>query len=186
MTERIAYIYGLCDPRDGLIYYVGKSNAPQRRFIQHLEDKDSNVRKVAWIDGLTAAGLKPEMRILEAVPRSEWAQAERAWIAHGINEGWPLTNLTAGGGGDREPKPHVSPWPEMIERYLMPHERSMFAALPEERQFAICRNAALVMAYHTQGVIRSRGSDPKVEFSNHRLFWAGSRAARRLVHLAAA
>ena len=183
MTERTTYIYALRDPRDGQVYYVGKSNVPRRRFEQHLEDKDTNPQKAAWIDSLMAIGLKPEMSILDAVPKSEWRQAERTWIAQGIAEGWPLTNISSGGtGGDNEPAPYVSPYPAIIERYLMPQERPLFAALPEDKQFAVCRNAAMAMMYHSYIAIKMRGGDPAKEFDDHKLFWSGSRVARRLVH----
>ena len=77
MTERTTYIYALRDPRDGQVYYVGKSNVPRLRYMAHLEDKDTNAHKAAWIDDLAAAGFKPQMDILEAVPLSEWQQAEK-------------------------------------------------------------------------------------------------------------
>ena len=35
------FIYGLKDPRDGQIYYVGKTNDLERRYTQHLEDKET-------------------------------------------------------------------------------------------------------------------------------------------------
>ncbi len=182
MTERITYIYGLRDPRDGLIHYVGKSNSPRSRLLQHIEDKDTNKRKAVWIDDLATAGLKPDLVILEAVSLSEWQQAERTWIAQGIVEGWPLTNISAGGTGAGEITPYVSPWQETIARYLMPHERPLFNALPVDKQKAICRNAALAMMYHSWTGIRMRGGDPEKEFDDHKLFWAGSRVARALVH----
>ena len=186
MTERTTYIYALRDPRDGQVYYVGKSNSPRMRYVDHLADKNTNARKTAWIDDLAAAGLKPQMDILEAVPLSEWQQAEKNWIAFGWAHGWPLTNILAGGGGNREPAPYVSPYPAIIERYLMPQERPLFAALPKDKQFAVCRNAAMAMMYHSHIAIKMRGGDPAKEFDDHKLFWSGSRVARRLVYQMAA
>lgn len=40
------YIYGLKDPRDNQIYYVGKSNDPQRRLEQHLEGRINKANEV--------------------------------------------------------------------------------------------------------------------------------------------
>lgn len=40
------YIYGLKDPRDNQIYYVGKSDNPQRRLEQHLEGRINKANEV--------------------------------------------------------------------------------------------------------------------------------------------
>jgi len=45
-----------------------------------------------------AAGLNYEVRVLEEVAQQDdLDEAEVRWIAHGRAQGWPLTNLTAGG-----------------------------------------------------------------------------------------
>ena len=86
------FIYGLKDPRDGLIHYIGKSNTPKLRIEDHLADKESNEIKVQWIETLLSDDLLPELVILEEVDRKGWSENERQWIAKGNLEGWPLTN----------------------------------------------------------------------------------------------
>lgn len=179
---RPTYIYGLRDPRDGLIHYVGKSNAPKIRLEHHMKCEGANRRKVSWLADLKDVGLSPSMDILECVMLSEWKEAECRWIAHGRAQGWPLTNISAGGGGMTQSPVYVSPWIAIVNDYLMPHERPLFAKLPEHRQFAICHNAAKAMMYHSFIAIKMRGGNPEGEFDEHKMFWDGSRVARRLLH----
>lgn len=93
-------IYALLDPRDRTIRYIGKTvSEPLRRWKSHLW-QPSHTYKWFWICALKLRGLKPVWQTLEVVPISEdWEARERAWIARGHAEGWPLTNLTDGGDG---------------------------------------------------------------------------------------
>jgi hypothetical protein len=102
MIELVTYIYALTDPRTGAIRYVGKSDSPFRRFEVHLCDR-SDTRKGRWIRRLLLDGVRPSLRILQIVRRSEWQQAERGWIAKAEQDGAMLTNSTAGGIGPGNP-----------------------------------------------------------------------------------
>lgn len=99
----IAYIYSLSDPRTNTIRYVGKTCYPHRRLRHHCNDPANNHR-TNWLRSLTAAGVTPEMDILEEVlPGSSWEIAERFWIAYLRFVGAPLTNSVAGGEGGSNP-----------------------------------------------------------------------------------
>jgi hypothetical protein len=98
---RFAYIYGLKDPTDGQIHYVGKSNNPDLRLQEHLADKKTNGARVGWLHGLHAAGLQPELVILAKTLYQEWRETEIYWIARGHEDGWPLTNIHPGGAGGK-------------------------------------------------------------------------------------
>lgn len=104
------YIYGLVDPRDSRIHYIGKSDQVIRRWEDHLADK-SDTRKTRWLQGLQAVGITPVVVILDALAivrntdtgevfAPPWWVIERQWIATGARYGWPLTN-TAWGQGDK-------------------------------------------------------------------------------------
>lgn len=56
-------IYGLIDPRDGTIRYIGRTIDPARRFYEHLRNKNPHE-----------------------------STAKRAWIVFGCDAGWPLLN----------------------------------------------------------------------------------------------
>ena len=96
-------VYGLCDPRDGALRYIGKSEYGGNRYSQHLYAVISNrekTRKARWIRGLLLRGLKPEFVTLEVCAcRDDLVLAERRHIAEARARGERLTNLTDGGDG---------------------------------------------------------------------------------------
>lgn len=97
-----SYIYGLTDPRTGLIRYVGKTDHPRLRLRAHIEDAlatYADTPKKVWIRELMVdAHQAPTMVILEDAV-GNWRKREQWWIAFGKRLGWPLTNSTAGGDG---------------------------------------------------------------------------------------
>ena len=88
-------IYGLLDPRDLALRYVGKTHLRRElRLARHveaaLEGRSAPVSQ--WIRELDAAGLRPRIFVLRRVPPEEdWRRAEReaidAWRA------WPSGDL---------------------------------------------------------------------------------------------
>lgn len=94
-------IYGLFCPLAGAIRYVGKSSEVHKRFKAHLysANPSGKTHRQRWVAQVLAAGLKPSLVILEEVDASDWQEAERRWITQGLAQGWPLTNLSAGGDG---------------------------------------------------------------------------------------
>ena len=94
-------IYGLIDPRDGQLRYVGKSSAGLRRPRSHIFPsalKKEHTHKAYWLRRLIAAGLQPEIEVLETAP-ADIDDAEKFWIAYFKSIGCNLTNLTEGGEG---------------------------------------------------------------------------------------
>jgi hypothetical protein len=91
-------IYGLVDPRDEMVRYVGfTAQSLQVRLTEHLsESRRGAAGKGAWIRELVSAGLQPRIAQLELTARNTWQERERWWISH---FGDRLTNLTAGGDG---------------------------------------------------------------------------------------
>jgi len=138
---KVSYIYGLKDPRDGLFYYVGKSNDPDARLKQHLE-KRQNKSKIAWIEDLESDGMLPELVILEIVERSKWKEQERYWIAKGREDGWPLTNMSAGGDGLDK---FVGPSYEFLRSYIKPELWAVFDDMGIREKDALCIAMAQAM-----------------------------------------
>lgn len=96
-----AYIYGLSDPRDGRIRYIGRTRQSfARRLTGHCCSKflRGNSRREQWITSLTSSGQKPFIQFLECVPGNGF-DAERKWIAKYREMGHDLTNSTDGGAG---------------------------------------------------------------------------------------
>lgn len=112
-------IYGLIDPRDLLIHYVGRSSDGMQRPMTHARNhrrsSHHGVRTAVWIADLRSSGHEYAIVVLERIekPRApstrcwwlddrnptELPAAEQWWIAYGRACGWPLTNMTAGGDG---------------------------------------------------------------------------------------
>ena len=99
VSRRLNLIYGLIDPSDRLIHYVGLSSRGLERPREHRHAaKSDGVDCVKWIRELQSKGLDYEITVLEALENdSSLSAAERWWIAYGRACGWPLTNCTDGG-----------------------------------------------------------------------------------------
>ena len=94
------YVYGLVDPRDKTIFYVGKASANNRAF-NHLRIHEGEERKHQRIREIHAAGYEPSVEILRYGLGSlrESFEVEAAVIdALGLEN---LTNKVRGHGVDR-------------------------------------------------------------------------------------
>lgn len=92
-------IYGLIDPRTLLIRYVGLSSNGMRRPRNHRWPSCPDTYCRRWVKSLQRLGLNYKIVVLEVLKdAADLDQAERWWIALGRASGWPLTNLTDGGG----------------------------------------------------------------------------------------
>jgi hypothetical protein len=89
-------VYALVDPRDQTMRYIGVTKHPERREVDHYQDEENNQRKIDWIAGLRAAGLRPIMRQLEVVDGKQAAEAREAqWIAACLDAGMELLNISS-------------------------------------------------------------------------------------------
>ncbi|HSH30739.1 MAG TPA: GIY-YIG nuclease family protein [Thiohalobacter sp.] len=64
------YVYGLVDPRDRTIFYVGKASANDRAF-NHLKATASESEKSKRISEIRAAQLEPQVEVLRYGLESE-------------------------------------------------------------------------------------------------------------------
>jgi hypothetical protein len=94
-------IYGLIDPRDGMMRYVGRTSAAlHTRLSGHMSEIDANGKpkggygldKNNWLSELRKAGLTPSIRVLEEVAEHDSVDAERRWVQALFKAGVPLTN----------------------------------------------------------------------------------------------
>lgn len=86
------YVYGLIDPRDNQIHYVGITrNTPARRLASHITSGGS--AKDNWIASLLDAGFLPTITVLQsAATYQEIFEMESWWIRLAEVAGWPITN----------------------------------------------------------------------------------------------
>ncbi len=99
---KYTYIYGLIDPRNVSIRYVGKSDKPENRLKVHIKESINmnSTYKHNWIKKLLGLNIQPILIILEKVEENKWIDREIFWINR-IKEiyGELVTNTTAGGEG---------------------------------------------------------------------------------------
>lgn len=94
-------IYGLVDPRDNELRYVGKTilSLNDRLTIHRTDARKGLKRHVCnWIRSLWREGLEPEIFEIESVEEN-WVEQEQFWIAYFKSLGARLTNHTIGGEG---------------------------------------------------------------------------------------
>jgi len=96
-------IYGLVDPRDGQLRYVGKSTTGlKQRLASHLCASSLRDRtlKNGWLKRLLTLGLRPEAFVLESCDnKTALNEAEQHHLATMRYVGCDLTNMTSGGDG---------------------------------------------------------------------------------------
>lgn len=100
--DREVTIYGLVDPRNGFVRYIGKT--VQRscdRLAQHVYSRGlkRQTKCASWITSLNRQNLRPEAVELEVADESSWKDAEIFWIASFRLMGADLCNLADGGLG---------------------------------------------------------------------------------------
>jgi hypothetical protein len=149
--EKLTTIYALIDPRNGELFYVGKSNNPSQRLYKHLSHP-LNSGNAMRFKGITAAGLLPEIVTLEICPIGIWEDRERFWISKMRDDGVRLTNLTDGGNGKGD----------ISERE---HEARVRAWTPERREamskWAKAKNSDPVIMAENIRRMKERMTDPK-------------------------
>lgn len=94
-------IYGLYDPRDDKLRYIGKATNFEDRLWQHINSakKGDKSYRSNWIRMLLNLGMVPAIKLLGYSTVNSWQEDEKAWIAKMKKEGASLTNLTEGGDG---------------------------------------------------------------------------------------
>ncbi|RIK35277.1 MAG: hypothetical protein DCC55_30810 [Chloroflexi bacterium] len=103
------YIYGLIDPTDHKIKYIGRTNHLYQRWQQHVEEIEPTV-KGEWIKRLRAAGITPTLLILDQVEHGDVVDVENWWIEFGRRMGWPLTNSTSSQAHKYDLSKLLEPW----------------------------------------------------------------------------
>lgn len=94
------FIYTLKDPISNEIRYVGKSDNPNNRLLEHIKkSKYSKTYKNNWIVSLLKKDLKPILEILDIVDLNNWGFWEKYWISQFRTWGFNLTNISDGGDG---------------------------------------------------------------------------------------
>ena len=94
------FIYALSDPRNNQVRYIGKANNPKDRYTNHFNSsRDKNTHKRNWINSIRKDGFRPDLIVIDEVPKSEWQYWEKFYISLFKTWGFNLVNYTLGGDG---------------------------------------------------------------------------------------
>jgi hypothetical protein len=104
------YIYGICDPRNQELRYVGKALNMKQRILGHKQTALIGHKRYScrWLKGIYQEGLEPDFFILETCTNDTWAEAERFWISYFKYIGARLTNHREGGNGGKHSMETIS------------------------------------------------------------------------------
>jgi len=123
------FIYGLVDPRDGRVRYIGKADDPERRLTNHFSCQTPS-HKRNWLLLLRRIGLPPRLIWLCRVPKTQWREMEKFQIAFFRSRGMADLNVTDGGDG-------VVGYRHTIEARLKKSESMRGRKLTEEQKLRL-------------------------------------------------
>lgn len=113
-------VYGLVDPRDETLRYVGATFTALDSRLEHHLEHPTNVRMGTWFLELSRLGLRPWIRLVANVPNGNWQQAEMYWIAWVRLRG-NLYNIDPGGKYRDDTgaiRPKMAKAAQRMERYV--------------------------------------------------------------------
>lgn len=165
-------IYGLIDPITLLIRYVGLTSTGTKRPTHHRRASCPDTYCRRWVTSLQRLGLDYEIVTLEVVDEEKrLAETERWWIAYGRACGWPLTNLTEGGGpsevalAERRRRKDAKAIERELEEFARAEEKYRRAQAREEER---CRaredeKKAIKAAHHEEEKARYAAARASIE-----------------------
>lgn len=121
-------IYGMFDPSDGTLRYIGQTIDYETRKKMHLRPSvlAYNNHKNSWIKSLLALGLTPEFDVLEQFDTPEEPDEAEIWsISYWRSIGADLTNQTVGGSVVMRGRMHT---PESRKKMSESHKTSRASA----------------------------------------------------------
>jgi hypothetical protein len=105
LMPRTIWIYALIDPRTHELRYIGQTGRSlPARLTRHIRTAKDGTRAHmgAWIRGMLADGVSPELVVVEEHPNEQAAdEAEQFWIEYFRSIGCRLVNRAIGGAAIR-------------------------------------------------------------------------------------
>lgn len=96
MIHKRAYIYGITDEH-GVVRYVGKSVEVERRFSDHLKERDRKYPLYTWIRKQQRENRSVGCVVLASALGHDWQSLEKTVIKQYREDGFRLLNLADGG-----------------------------------------------------------------------------------------
>lgn len=100
-NRRMFSIYGLCDPTNNQLRYVGATKGNlDSRLKAHIKGSIlGRTHKDFWIKKLISKKILPEIFLIEQISETDWQESEKFWINYFNYIGCDLTNKAMGGNG---------------------------------------------------------------------------------------
>lgn len=95
----MVFIYALSEPGTLKVRYIGQTTYPKWRLTGHITQAKKGIERgasrpvYAWVDGLRRNGMRPDISLLAKCEESLANDAEKAWIALFIDNGYDLVNV---------------------------------------------------------------------------------------------
>lgn len=138
-------IYGLIDPRNNQLRYIGQSSTGLDRPKRHNSSyylrphKGLRTHKQRWILQLLSLNLKPEIIILEQLDKKEQLnESEIFYIAYFKSLGCRLTNTTLGGQNSNPPPKRVG-WNHTEESKQIMRQKALGKIISQEQRDKISK-----------------------------------------------
>ena len=94
IVEDMPFIYGLRDPRDWTIRYIGRAAIPQNRYNIHLRHGAPKIKR--WVSELRYCSLSPDLVVIEECPfGQQYRMREHYWIQVYQRDGELLNTMPA-------------------------------------------------------------------------------------------
>lgn len=90
------YIYGITDEA-GTVRYVGKSKNVERRFKDHLNERERTYPLYTWLRKQRREGRAVGCKVLAVATTQDWQSLERALIKQYREDGFKMLNVADGG-----------------------------------------------------------------------------------------
>jgi len=182
-TNKRFIIYGLFDPRDGELRYIGKSCSGMKRPKNHTKNSDlrrhGKTHKTAWIKSMLKLGLKPTFGVLfEGDSADDLYGHEQRLIKYFKDSGARLTNATDGGPG-RTGYRLSAETKEKISRAAKKQQRDSPTKHSSETK-EMLKNLQLGRKHglgHRANMSKAHGGKPFIEESSGKRFETQSQAA---------
>jgi len=168
-------IYGLFDPRDGELRYVGKSTNGLARPRGHTAPSKlrPRTRKNNWLKSLLSKGLRPDIVVLEELSGPEGLDdLEKLAIAHYRSIGFELYNSTEGGEGSFGRTQGAE---ERVKKSEALRGRKQTAE--HRKKVSAARKGMIFSASHVASLRKAKGSKTILEISSGRRFETQKEAA---------
>jgi GIY-YIG catalytic domain/NUMOD3 motif len=97
---KVHYIYGLIDPRDNCLRYIGQTTNLRKRLWTHTHHNlNARVHRCCWIRGLLQENMSPLIEVVGVATAETVDETEKFYIAMFRAMGARLVNIADGGGG---------------------------------------------------------------------------------------